>query len=418
MERENLKKHVFGLIFLLSFPVLSQAQFKFERKNDSFAFEPPQKLSYYSKTRFNRVEGLSLHAGLKLLPLKNDFTINAELWYGTSLKSDEAIRYQLSLEKDFQIPNRLAVGARYFDKIASNDDWVNTDYENSLAGLFAHRDYRDWFGEKGFAGFLDLRVGETHTLRAEISHIDYEILDVLPNADWSLFSFAHDRQFPLNSMRHPFLTFAEGTETAFRILGAFDRRDNPVFPTSGWLIEGILEKTTGDFETSGLFTTLKLFRPLFGNQRLQAKMMIGSRTNADAAQHIMGLGGPGTLRGFEPKEFFGDRLIHGSVNYYFGGAILQNLPLGFIPFWDTFSLGLFADAGDVWFASGVEYPAISSATKNTNGLLDFSNFSTAEVHVSPGVSLLIAEGLMRFDFAKRTDGADGWQIYFRLLDKF
>ena len=413
-----LKKYVCWLIFLRSLQVISSSQFTFDLKNDSFAFEPPKKISYSSKPRFNRVEGLSLHAGLKLLPLKNDLTFNAEIWYGTSLKADEAIRYQFSFEKDLHIPNRLAIGASYFDKIVSPDNWVNTDYENSLAGLFAHRDYRDWICKKGFSGFLDLRVGETHTIRAEISHVDYEILDILHNADWSLFSFAHDREFPLNSMRHPFLTFAAGQETAFRILGAFDRRDNPVFPTSGWILQGIFEKTTGDFDTNGLFATAKYFRPLFGNQRLQAKIMLGSRTDANVAQHLMGLGGPGTLRGFAPKEFFGDRLLHSSVNYYFGGAILQNLPFGFVPFWDTFSLGLFADVGDAWFANGLKYPALFPAGNKSYGLLDFSRFSTGDVHASPGISLLIAEGLMRFDFAKRTDGDGGWQIYFHLLDKF
>ncbi len=413
-----MRKKIFGLIICSILPVSLMAQFKFERKNDSFAFEPAKKISFYSKTRFNRVEGLSLHAGLKFQPLKNDLIFKSELWYGASITAKEALRYQFSVEKDINIPSRLAVGVRFFDKIASADDWVNTDYENSLAGLFAHRDYRDWFGKKGFLGYLDLRIGETHTLRTEVSRIDYEILNILPNADWSLFSFAHDRKFAPNSMRHPFLNFAEGAETTFRLLGVFDKRDNPVFPTSGWLFEGIFEKTSGDFKTKGLFATLKYFRPLFGNQRLQAKIMLGSRTDATAAQHLMGLGGPGSLRGFEPKEFFGDRLLHGAVNYYFGGAVLQNLPLGFIPFWDTFSLGLFTDMGNAWFAGGPAYPSQLPANGNSYGLLDFSKFSTDAVHVSPGISLLIAEGLIRVDFAKQTDGRGGWQIYFHLLDKF
>ncbi|KAA3620091.1 MAG: hypothetical protein DWQ05_05015 [Calditrichaeota bacterium] len=406
-----------GLVLFVCFPGLLLAQFQFERKNDSFTFEPPKKISYYSHPQFNRVEGLSIHAGSKIVPFKNNITIKVDLWYGTSQKAEDAFRYQAGLEKEFKIPYSMSIGARYFDKTASPDNWVNTDYENSLAGLFAHRDYRDWFAHRGALAFVDLRLGETHTVRTEIKHVDYEILDVIPNADWSLFSYAHDREFAFNSLRHPFLTFAEGSETTFRLMGALDNRDNPVFPMSGWIVEGIFEKTIGDFETNGLFATMKYFRTMFGNQRLQSKFMIGSRTDAWAAQHLMGLGGPGSLRGFEPKEFIGDRLLHGSVNYYFGGDVLQNLPLGFIPFWDTFSLGLFVDFGDAWFANGLLYPAQNMSPNEGYNLFDFSEFSTKKVNSSPGISLLIAEGLMRIDFAKRTDVGGDWRIYFHILSK-
>ncbi|KAA3659531.1 MAG: hypothetical protein DWQ10_08710 [Calditrichaeota bacterium] len=418
LEDTTLRRYFYGLILFTFFPALLTAQFNFERKNDSFAFEPPKKISYYSHPHFNRVEGLSLQAGLKFVPFQNDFTIHTELWYATSMDADEALQYQISFEKGFKIPNALFVGAHYFDKIASPDDWVNTDYENSLAGLFAHRDYRDWYRQNGGMVFFDLRLRETHTIRFEVNHVDFEILDVLPNADWSLFSWAHDRTFAPNSIRHPFLSFAEGSETAFRAMFALDNRDNPIFPMSGWMLETIFEKTTGDFETNGLFSTLKYFRTSFGNQRLQAKLMLGSRTDAWAAQHLMGLGGPGTLRGFEPKEFYGDRLLHGSVNYYFGGDVLQNLPLAFIPFWDTFSLGVFVDFGDAWLANGMAYPGSANTGKSSAGLLDFDKFSSSNAHASPGLSLLIAEGLMRFDFAKRTEGDGGWQVYFHLLGKF
>ncbi|MCA9731619.1 MAG: BamA/TamA family outer membrane protein [Deferribacteres bacterium] len=413
-----MRRFFYGLILFLVLPHFLSAQFSFERKNDSFAFEPLKKFSFYSHPHFNRMEGLSLQAGLKFVPLQNDFTINTDLWYGTSMESDEALQYQISVEKGIKFPNQSTAGFRYFDRITSPDDWVNTDYENSLAGLFAHRDYRDWYRQRGGMVFFDMRLHETHTVRVEIKHVDDEMIGVLPNADWSLFSFAHDRRFATNSIRHPFLSFADGTETAYRLMLALDQRDNPVFPMSGWIVEAIFEKTTGDFETNGLFSTLKYFRTSFGNQRLQSKLMIGSRTNAWAAQHLMGLGGPGSLRGFEPKEFYGDRLLHGSINYYFGGDILQNLPLGFIPFWDTFSLGAFFDFGDAWLANGMEYPASANTANSDNALLDFSQFSTEKVHTSPGVSLLIAEGLMRFDFAKRTDGEGGWQVYFHLLGKF
>jgi hypothetical protein len=45
------------------------------------------------------------------------------------------------LQKDFQIPNRLTFGAEYFYKLNTNDHWIVSDFENSLASLFLHEDF-------------------------------------------------------------------------------------------------------------------------------------------------------------------------------------------------------------------------------------------------------------------------------------
>ena len=69
-----------------------------------------------------------------------------------------------------------------------------------------------------------------------------------------------------------------------------------------------------------------------------------------------------------------------------------------------------AETLDAWLADP-QNPDLS--------LFDFGSFSIDDVRSDVGISLLVTEGLLRVDFAKRTDrGYDDWRVTFRILDKF
>ncbi len=387
----------------------AKAQFEFEKIKPRFAFQPERVTTFYSNSRYNRIEGLYLNLGVRVQPRKApSWQFFADAGYGFKNEKGKRWRYNIGLQKELISPNLFTVGFRYFNDLYTLDRWVINMTENSVAALFSHSDFMDYVGRKGWRLFLDYKWKQLHTLRAEWLRYEYEPLSVAPNTEWSL--FARKKRFPNNPHPAPVYVFMPGSETALRLMAAFDFRDNPIFPLIGWYFEGIFEKTTGDFSTTGLFLTLKRFQPTFGNQRLKAKLLFGTRSGSFAYQHLMTLGGIGNLRGYDNKEFIGNRLLYGTLQYNFGGDILQRIPLEFIPLWETMTLGVFVDAGYAWFAD---------ATDAGTGLFRLGDFELRDIRADYGISLIFTEGLLRLDIARRADRSGAaWQVYFRILDKF
>jgi outer membrane protein assembly factor BamA len=251
-------------------------------------------------------------------------------------------------------------------------------------------------------------------LRLDVSAHHYETLQ--RNTDWSVFGGWHDKSYPLNPRTGQESAFGiqTGDEVAVKLIAAFDWRDNPIFPNTGWQAEGYFERTGNDFETNGLLLAVKRYQPTFSDQKLLIKVMFGSRTGSFAYQHLLNLGGLSSLRGYRDKEFTGNRLLFVNTTYVIGqtafGGFLRKLPLRYIPLWEAVSLGFFAEAGYAWLAD----------SQNADlGLFDFGSFSPNDLRSDVGISLLVTEGLLRVDFAKRTDrGYDDWRVTFRILDKF
>jgi len=415
-----LKKIFISLFPLFLLPQSAAAQFKIERVPNNFGYDLPKKFTRYTNTHFNRVEALYLNLGVKFQPqpeAKTGFaaglSLYGDLGYGFKNEKKKRPRWNLGVQKDFQTPGRLTFGAEYFNKVETNDRWIVSEFENSLAGIFQHEDFMDFYSRKGGRGFLDHQLADVHTLRLDISRHRYESLR--RNTNWSL--FGGDKTYPLNPriFQNRAYNIGEGDELSIKLTGAFDWRDNPVFPNVGWLTEGYFERTGNDFETNGLFFTVKRYQPTLDDQKLVAKFMFGSRSGSLAYQHLLTLGGLTSLRGYREKEFVGNRLLFANANYVIGqrafGGLLQKFPLvNKLPFWEMISLGVFAETGYAWFADPLN-PDL--------GLFDFGHFDFKDLRSDAGFSLLVTEGILRIDFAKRTDrGHDGWRVTFRILDKF
>lgn len=389
-------------------------QFSYDKIEDisSFQFERP--VEFYWTPRYNRVEGLFLNIGVRLRPKRiPGLQVYGDAGWGFWNQDDKEFRYLFGLRKDFFEMKRLSIGAEVYKKVESEDDWVVSDLENSVAALFFREDYKDYYGTQGFKFFADHQFTGNHILRFEIGRQKYDALK--RNIDWSVFKGG----FPENPKRFE-SEIAEGHEVSVRFISALDWRDNPVFPLNGWYVEGIFEKTFEDFDTDGLFLTVKRYQQTWGNQRLLLRTMVGSRRGdvilfgeADddrfIEQYTIELGGIGSLRGFDDKEFSGNRMFMFNANYLFGGDILQKIPLQRIPvfgnLWTTLSLALFVDTGFAWDASA------------NAGL--FSGFDEIDnLKTDVGFSIFVLEGVARLDVAKRTDRSnDDFRVTFRLLEK-
>lgn len=400
-------------------PVL--AQFSFEQLEDHSGLEFEKPVQFFWNPRYNRVEGLFLNQGIKVYPRSiRNLELYGYIGGGFWNQTDKQFRYSAGMRKDLFDINRLSFGAEIFKKVESEDDWIVGGVENSLAALLFREDYKDYYGTQGLRFYVDHKFKGIHTLRFEFGRRTFDAFK--RNIDWSVFGGGFDE----NPMR-PDSFIPEGDEVGIKFITAFDWRDNPIFPLTGWYFEAIYEQTFEDFKTNGLFLTLKRFQQTFGNQRFFIRAMVGTRRGDIIYRapmpapleidrllepYSIDLGGIGSLRGFDDKEFSGNRMFMLNVNYLFGGDLLQKIPLHEAPifeaFWPTLSLGVFLDTGWAW------------RTAPDDGLIDgFGKLTLDNLKTNVGLSLLVLEGVFRMDVAKRTDRSDNdFRVTFRLLEKF
>lgn len=391
------------------------AQFSYDRIEDDFIYGFEKPVEFTGNSRYNRVEGLYMSLGLKVRPPGiQKLQLYGDLGYGFWNEKDERVTFSVGARKDFFDFKRLSFGAEVFKQVTSNDDWALSDYENSLAAVLFGKDAKDYYGAFGGRFYVDHRFIDNHVIRLELAQRSYEPLE--QNIDWSLFD-KNDDDFAPNPRRVD--TFiADGSEFSAKLILALDWRDNPIYPLTGWYVQGIFEHTEEDFDTDGFFLTVKRFQQTFGNHRLLLRGMLGTiggtptQTGRFALQSIMNLGGAGRLRGLEDYELIGNRAVMFNANYLFNGDVLQRVPLQGIPifgsFWTTLSLGVFFDAGWATFADPED-----------SFIGGFDTFALDDFKADVGLSILVLEGVFRVDIAKRTDRSeDDFRVTFRLLEHF
>ncbi|MCR4437827.1 MAG: BamA/TamA family outer membrane protein [bacterium] len=369
------------------------AQFEVPPLHPPELFGEDKPVSLAPVPRYNRVEGLFLGAHLTWRPMRRlglSFPVMAG--YGFTNKT---WRYSVGVQQALFRGERLTIGGALFDETASNDGWRLRWVENSLAALVLKEDFMDYFGRKGWQVFVNERLGGRHDVRVVYAAYDYQ--DMGKEEGFAGALFGGKKRFRPNPH------VSEGEEQSVKFIVEFDWRDSPLLPFEGTLVQAIYEKTWQDFATDGLFLTVTHFRPTFGNQRLVLRTMLGARSGSLAPQHLMSLGGVGTLRGFPERCQAGQNLALFNAAYYFGGDLWRMLTGRRAHGREQLSLGLFFDAGSAWGTERVK-----------EGLL--SDLDGYRVLADAGVSLLVADGVVRVDFARQTKGGDGsWRVTMRLL---
>ena len=395
-------RNLSGLCLCLIMTTTVNAKFDIKREKENNPYRENRNFAPYTKTHFNRVEGFTLNLGARL---KSQRVSNLVLWgdagHGFKNEKGKRFRWNTGVKKKLFIPGQLTLGFDYFNKVTTNDRWLISGYENTIASIFFKEDFFDYFGKKGGEFYVDYRLSQTHTIRLNLASHRYEPLQ--RNTNWSL--FGGDKSYPLNTRTQK--PVIEGNEKSIQIATVFDWRDNPIFPFLGWYADLQYEYTFDNFETHGLFFAIKRYQPLFLDHKAQIKFLFGTRKGSDAFQHLLPLGGVGNLRGYKEKEFIGNRLLYMNANYIIGQEWLRYLPLQFIPIWEAISLGFFAETGYAW---DVDQKA---------NLFELEDFDLNDLRHDLGWSLYLSENILRVDFAYRTDrGHDNWRILVRILDKF
>src|SRR5574341_2044798 len=141
---------------------------------------------------YNRVEGLPVMAGPSLT--WNDrataFRLEALGIWRTATGFDPDIDsrelgYTGSASLRLGTDRQIEIGGRAFDVVSPMEDWQFRDDEVGLLTLLWHRDYRDYYLERGVAGFARLRPAPALTLFGELARA--EATSVAARDPWTLF---------------------------------------------------------------------------------------------------------------------------------------------------------------------------------------------------------------------------------------
>lgn len=208
---------------------------------------------------YNRVEGLPIAAGARIeLGRSNPTSFEALAIYRTEsgLQLDPRdLGYEVRVEQFIGGHRTWRVGAALRSEVVPIETAGVTDRENTLATLFMHRDYRDYYEREGWSAYLRLAPrGEPYDVTLE--YRDERHGSVSAGDTWALVK--NDEEW----RPHPII--ARGVLRSAAITIRYDSRNEPLDPATGWLLTASAEDGLG-----GSLRSAVTLDPTTGQPRLE-----------------------------------------------------------------------------------------------------------------------------------------------------
>ena len=274
---------------------------------------------------YNRVEGLPVMAGPRITWTDRATAFRLEalgIWrtatgFDPDIDNRElgyAALASLGLGRDREIE----LGGRAFDVVTPLEDWQLRDDEAALTTLLWHRDYRDYYLDRGVAGFARLRPAPEITLFGELARTEATSVDA--RDPWTPFRNAQPwRPNPLVD-EGTFTRVAAGIDLDTRY---DDRWSTGIRLHAEWergrsedVVERVLPLAVRPplpltpYVYDRVFGDLRLYQPLgWGELRLRAA---GGTVLGDAPlpiQRRFSLGGPEPMPGYGFRRFACNDLV-------------------------------------------------------------------------------------------------------------
>ena len=333
--------------------------------------------------RYNRVEGLFL--GYR--QSKNDwsdshhsnFNLYGHIGYG--FKNKRA-RYKVGLERSNFDFLRMTFGIEAHDLTNTEDKWIISTFENSLAAFIIREDFQDFYRNIGASGYISQHISSLFRIKVGYHEDKFYNMDQVTN--WSV--FGGSKKFRSNPIVDEYEIKSVRTEISF------DTRNDYKYPTQGWYINLMGEFAGKDFNDKAdvnfdrYIVDIRRYQPIGYGENLDIRLRAGSARGYLPIQYQYDLGGISTLRGYEFKEFQNkDRMLLANLEYRMYGIN------GLLDF-DELNLILFTDAGLIWDAKD------KSSAKESFDHLTWNDFNT-----SIGLGISNYDGNIRLNIAKRLD---------------
>ncbi|MFC2088883.1 BamA/TamA family outer membrane protein, partial [Calditrichota bacterium] len=380
-----------------------QEEYYYDSWHDSHRYQystlPIWPLDDQFLVRYNRVQGLFLGLELpKSIGGKSRIvTIHGFGGYGFE---EQAWRYQVGIDRYFfdQKAYRFELGANFHDLTDTRDDWLITPLENTLASFLIHEDFQDYYRRQGY----EVHISQNWSiyLKGTLAYRNDEYETLSKNADWAL--FGGKKKFRDNP------AIEEGNMRSFYGEIYLDTRNNHETPRRGWYGKVSMEVSNSglnsDFYFNQYIFELRHYLPLSRRERLDFRLKLGSSEGNLPFQKMYELGGISSLRGFQFKEFAGDRLILANFEYVLSPSVFSRD----LFFFDDVRLILFSDVGSTWFSSD-----------NSKWNKGFDHLKFNDLKSDLGIALSSWDGTVRLNIAKRTDtNKNPMMITFRIAKPF
>jgi cytoskeletal protein CcmA (bactofilin family) len=366
---------------------------------------------------YNRVDGLIL--GLRT-PNKcwwekhrHNFAILGKGGYSFASKR---FQYQLGVERWMLDDFRFALGGDFHDITDTQDDWIIGVEENGLAAFLIREDFRDYYRRQGFSGYGQQYFGRYLSLKAEYRNEQFS--NLVNETNWSL--FGKHKKFRKNPSALPIgfqdANFSSANDAgnlelqSFTATVTFDARTKYKRAYRGWYIQAFAERAgyelKSDMEFERFIVDIRRYQPLGWDENLDIRLRAGSATGILPPMYWFDLGGISTLRGYDFKEFTGDRMVFGNVEY----KLRTGKDDWFI--FDEFDIILFVDSGTCWFASGEtgenmgtwsERNRLNAQAKSIKARDTFDELNWSRLKTDVGIALASQDNDFRINLARRVD---------------
>jgi hypothetical protein len=268
---------------------------------------------------YNRVEGLPIMPGLRvtregLRDVEGRLDLGGIVWTSPDQTDRRAkFGYTGRVEFRFGLQRRLTIGGRVYRQVLPIEEQPLSRNEAGWSAFLLQRDYRDFYQVQGVAGYASYFLGSGLTASTSLRY-DAE-RSVPANDPISLFRNTAWRPNPLVD---------DGHYTTWRVGLDLDTRNEPVSPTSGWLMQTYWEHTgsndaaplslptevrdpiaPGRFGSSRIMFDVRRYARLNQSVRVAARVVGGGWISGDPlpVQRRLALGGPDILPGYEFRSF-------------------------------------------------------------------------------------------------------------------
>jgi hypothetical protein len=317
------------------------------------------RLAYVVGFRYNRVDGPAPTVGLCVERGEDPEPLILVAY--THAFSRERGLFEARIDEGLGARPLVALGGRVYRRTASEDEWIVGEMENTLFALFARADYRDYYEAEGGRAHLGINPGRDFGLRLEVRAEEQRPLRTRTRVS----AFGKEDTFQPNP------PIERGNDRAWMLTARFGPAKLP--PRGGtqgdlsWERSG--DPLTSDFDYGRLRASAHTLQRLGPRLDFRARAFLGStREGALPPQKVWHLGGIGTLRGHEYKEFSGDQFFLLNAEQYC--RVRKK----------SVYLFAFLDCGAAWFGSG--------------------NLDRQKPALDGGVGLRLAEGPISFHVAK------------------
>jgi hypothetical protein len=279
-------------------------------------------LSASGTFKYNRVDGATPYCEARfddrdsLLPsfwAVGGYGFESERW-----------RYDFGLEQTIWRQRPLVIGGSFYRRLASDDDWLLTDGENTIFTLLVTEDFKDYYEAEGGSVYTVFKLFPTLSLEGRYRFESTKWLDAHRHL-WSLFGgsklFGENFSQVETDFRQHSIAEIDTTDNAY-LFGRveFDTRDkDDPFEKSAWYLSSDIEWShpdlNSDFDYRRYTLSVRRYQRIHRRVTLLLRGMYGGSGGYLPMYKSFYLGGLGTLRGYKHKEFMGNQFWMANVEY-------------------------------------------------------------------------------------------------------